>query len=131
MLRTGGTLVLSDHVTDSDPISARHHEAIERARDGGGPTLIEANTFRFHGHVFGDPDAYMDEHEKAAWVAKDPVPLFRAWLIAAKHATEAQLAEMEAANSAEIDAAVEFALASAYPEVAELRRDIFKDEVPA
>ncbi|KAE8761353.1 thiamine pyrophosphate-dependent dehydrogenase E1 component subunit alpha [Paraburkholderia madseniana] len=120
-------------VDGNDPIAMHRvaREAIERARDGGGPTLIEANTFRFHGHVFGDPDAYMDEHEKAAWVAKDPVPLFRAWLIAAKHATEAQLAEMEAAHNAEIDAAVEFALTSAYPEVAELRRDIFKDEVPA
>jgi pyruvate dehydrogenase E1 component alpha subunit len=81
--------------------------------------------------VFGDPDAYMDKDEKAAWMAKDPVPLFRAWLIAAKHASEAQLAEMEAAHNAQIDAAVEFALASDYPDVAELRRDIFKDEVLA
>jgi pyruvate dehydrogenase E1 component alpha subunit len=120
-------------VDGNDPIAMHRvaREAIERARDGGGPTLIEANTFRFHGHVFGDPDAYMDQHEKAAWVARDPVPLFRAWLIAAKHATEAQLAEMEASHNAAIDAAVEFALASAYPDVAELRRDIFKDEVLA
>jgi pyruvate dehydrogenase E1 component alpha subunit len=120
-------------VDGNDPIAMHRvaREAIERARDGGGPTLIEANTFRFHGHVFGDPDAYMDQHEKAAWVAKDPVPLFRAWLIAAKHATEAELAEMEAEHNAAIDAAVEFALASAYPDVAELRRDIFKDEVLA
>ncbi|MFP3563094.1 thiamine pyrophosphate-dependent dehydrogenase E1 component subunit alpha [Paraburkholderia sp. SIMBA_030] len=120
-------------VDGNDPVAMYRvaREAVERARDGGGPTLIEANTFRFHGHVFGDPDAYMDQHEKAAWVAKDPVPLFRAWLIAAKHATEVRLAEMEAAHDAAIDAAVEFALASAYPDVAELRRDIFKDEVLA
>ncbi|TDY27024.1 pyruvate dehydrogenase E1 component alpha subunit [Paraburkholderia sp. BL6665CI2N2] len=120
-------------VDGNDPIAMHRvaREAIDRAREGGGPTLIEANTFRFHGHVFGDPDAYMDQNEKAAWVAKDPVPLFRAWLIAAKHATEAQLTEMEANHNAEIDAAVEFALSSDYPDVAELRRDIFKDEVLA
>ena len=120
-------------VDGNDPIAMHRvaRDAIERARNGDGPTLIEANTFRFHGHVFGDADAYMDQHEKAAWVAKDPVPLFRAWLIAAKHATEEQLAAMEAGHTAEIDAAVEFALSSEYPDVAELRRDIFKDEVLA
>ncbi|PTB18866.1 pyruvate dehydrogenase [Trinickia symbiotica] len=120
-------------VNGNDPIAMHKaaRDAVERARNGGGPTLIEANTFRFHGHVFGDADAYMDKHEKAAWIAKDPVPLFRQWLIDAKHATEAQLAAIEADHEAQIDAAVEFTLSSEYPDVAELRRDIFKDEVLA
>jgi pyruvate dehydrogenase E1 component alpha subunit len=120
-------------VNGNDPIAMHKaaSEAVERARSGGGPTLIEANTFRFHGHVFGDADAYMDKHEKAAWMAKDPVPLFRKWLIEAEHATEAQLAAMESDHEAQIDAAVEFTLSSEYPDVAELRRDIFKDEVLA
>ncbi|APA89574.1 thiamine pyrophosphate-dependent dehydrogenase E1 component subunit alpha (plasmid) [Paraburkholderia sprentiae WSM5005] len=120
-------------VDGNDPIQMHKaaHEAVERARNGAGPTLIEANTFRFQGHVFGDPDAYMDKHEKAAWLAKDPVPLFRQWLIDAKHATEEQLVAMEAEHEAQIDAAVAFTLSSEYPDVAELRRDIFKDEVLA
>lgn len=120
-------------IDGNDPIAVylTGREAIQRARDGGGPTLIEANTFRFHGHVFGDADSYMEKGEKEAWMAKDPVPLFRNWLISAKHASEEQLTTMEAGISLLIDEAVEFALNSAYPDLAELRRDIFKEEVPA
>lgn len=120
-------------VDGNDPIVMYHtaKDAIERARNGGGPTLIEAKTFRFHGHVFGDADAYMDKGEKDAWVAKDPVPLFRNWLIATGNASEDELATIEAAAESEIDEAVEFTLASPFPDVAELNRDIYKDEVRA
>ena len=62
-------------------------QAIERARAGQGPTLIEAMTFRFEGHVFGDADTYMAKGEKEAAKARDPVPRFRAWLIEHGHAT--------------------------------------------
>jgi pyruvate dehydrogenase E1 component alpha subunit len=106
-------------------------EAIERARNGGGPTLIEAKTFRFQGHVFGDVDGYMDKGEKDAWIAKDPVPLFRAWLIATGNASEDQLATLEATIERDIDEALEFTLSSPYPDIAELSRDIYKDEVSA
>ncbi|OAI94783.1 MULTISPECIES: thiamine pyrophosphate-dependent dehydrogenase E1 component subunit alpha [Pseudomonas] len=120
-------------VDGNDPVAMYHaaREAVERARAGQGPTLIEAKTFRFHGHVFGDADAYMDKGEKDAWMAKDPVPLFRAWLIATGHASETELADMEALIAGEIDEAVEFTLNSPYPDLAELKRDIFKDEVTA
>ena len=70
-------------------------------------------------------DGYMDKDEKKGWMASDPVPAFRAWLIANGHATEAELAAIEAAIDQEIDEAVEFALSSAVPDVAELRRDVF------
>jgi len=120
-------------VDGNDPVAMYNcaKEAIERARNGGGPTLIEAKTFRFHGHVFGDVDAYMDKGEKDAWIAKDPVPLFRAWLIATGNASEDQLATLEAAIERDIDEALEFTLSSPYPDVAELNRDIYKDEVSA
>ncbi|SEI52263.1 thiamine pyrophosphate-dependent dehydrogenase E1 component subunit alpha [Pseudomonas sp. NFACC07-1] len=120
-------------VDGNDPVAMYNcaKEAIERARNGGGPTLIEAKTFRFHGHVFGDVDAYMDKGEKDAWIAKDPVPLFRAWLIATGNASEDQLATLEATIERDIDEALEFTLSSPYPDVAELNRDIYKDEVSA
>lgn len=120
-------------VDGNDPVAMYNcaKEAIERARNGGGPTLIEAKTFRFQGHVFGDVDAYMDKGEKDAWIAKDPVPLFRAWLIATGNASEDQLATLEAAIEKDIDQALEFTLSSPYPDVAELNRDIYKDEVSA
>jgi TPP-dependent pyruvate/acetoin dehydrogenase alpha subunit len=121
------------HVDGNDPIAMWQAagEAVRRARAGEGPTLIEAMTFRFHGHVFGDADAYMDKAEKAAAIDRDPVPRFRAWLIENKFSAEADLQAMESAITHEVDDAVEFALASPYPDLAELRRDVYAEELPA
>lgn len=120
-------------VDGNDPIAmyGAAREAIERARSGRGPTLIEANTFRFFGHVLGDNDAYMEEGEKSAALARDPVPLLRSWLLAAGLATEAQLSAMESGIEKEIDAAIEFTLASPFPDPSELRRDVFAEEISA
>jgi TPP-dependent pyruvate/acetoin dehydrogenase alpha subunit len=120
-------------VDGNDPFDmyAHAHAAIERARAGEGPTLLECKTFRFMGHVFGDTDAYMLEGEKAAHMEKDPLPLFRAKLIASGVATEAQLVEMQTAIEAEVDDAIEFAMACEFPGVEELRRDVFAEEIPA
>jgi acetoin:2,6-dichlorophenolindophenol oxidoreductase subunit alpha len=118
-------------VDGNDPFEmyATVHEAIERARNGEGPTLIEAITFRFWGHVFGDDDKYMTKEEKAAAWEKDPLPAFKAHLIEKKVATEAELDEMQAKIVAEIDDAVEYALASEFPSTDELRRDVFATEI--
>lgn len=105
--------------------------AIARARAGEGPTLIEALTFRFHGHIFGDADGYMDPAQKAAAMEKDPVPAYRAWLLEQGHAGEAQLQDIDSAIASEVDAAVEFAMSSPYPELAELRRDVYEQEIAA
>jgi acetoin:2,6-dichlorophenolindophenol oxidoreductase subunit alpha len=120
-------------VDGNDPVAmyAAAHEAITRARAGDGPTLIEAMTFRFFGHVFGDADKYMDKAQKAAAIAADPMPMFRAKLIADGIASEGHLAKIEADHEAAIDDAVEFALASPFPEVDELRRDVFAKEMAA
>jgi TPP-dependent pyruvate/acetoin dehydrogenase alpha subunit len=120
-------------VDGNDPLAmyAAAQEAVDRARAGQGPTLLEAVTFRFFGHVFGDADAYMKKGEKDAAMARDPVPAFRAWLVQNGHAGEAQLAALEGAIEKEIDAAVDFALSSPTPELAELHRDVFADEVTA
>jgi len=121
------------HVDGNDPLAVYTvaKQAVERARAGGGPTLIEAQTFRFFGHVFGDMDGYMRKGEKAAAMARDPVPAFRSWLLQHGHASEAELAALEAAIEREIDAAVEFALNSPAPDLAELRRDVFAEELSA
>ena len=115
------------HVDGNDPIAmyGAAREAVERARAGEGPTLIEAMTFRHHGHVFGDADRYMDKAYKADWVAKDPYPAYRATLIADGLATEDQLAGFEADAEAQIDEAVAFALDSAFPGLDQLSTDVF------
>jgi pyruvate dehydrogenase E1 component alpha subunit len=113
-------------VDGNDPLAMHEaaRAAIERARAGDGPTLIEAMTFRFYGHVFGDQDPYMDKEEKAQAIAADPVPLYRAWLIEQGHASEAELSEMEAALGSQISQAIEKALAAPWPDVSELGKDV-------
>jgi pyruvate dehydrogenase E1 component alpha subunit len=116
-------------VDGNDPFEmyAAAHDAVARARDGEGPTLIEALTFRFHGHVFGDSDSYMTKEEKAEAIARDPVPAFRARLIADGTASDEQLVAMEAEIDAEIEEAISYALGCAFPAVEELTRDVYAD----
>jgi TPP-dependent pyruvate/acetoin dehydrogenase alpha subunit len=116
---------------DPEEVYATTREAVERARTGEGPTLIECMTFRFFGHVFGDADNYMDKARKKEAMDADPYPRFRAKLIALGDATEEELADIEAGVEKDLEAAVAFALASPFPDVAELRRDVFADEVAA
>ena len=95
---------------------AHVHAAIERARAGEGPTLLECKTFRFLGHVLGDDDFYMTKEEKAAAMAADPLPAFRARLIAEGHASEdAARRKMQADIEAEIADAQEFGMNSPMP----------------
>jgi TPP-dependent pyruvate/acetoin dehydrogenase alpha subunit len=119
-------------VDGNDPLAVytAASAAVIRAREGDGPTLIEAMTFRFHGHVFGDADAYMAPGEKEAAMARDPVPRYRAWLVEGGVA-DSELAALEAAIEREIDEAVAYALDSPLPDVAELRRDVFAEELAA
>jgi acetoin:2,6-dichlorophenolindophenol oxidoreductase subunit alpha len=131
--RAAGYQIPGVTVDGNDPLAvyAAAREAVERARAGEGPTLIEAKTFRFFGHVFGDADGYMQKGEKDAAMARDPVPRFRAWLIEQGHATEAELSAIEAQIGKELDDAVEFAITSPSPSLDELERDVFAKELVA
>jgi len=102
--------------------------AIERARAGEGPTLLEAMTFRFRGHLLGDDGHYIPKAEFEAAVAADPLPRYRAWLLAQGHATEGQLAAIEAANESAFEEAVAFGLDSPFPPVSELSTDVIAME---
>lgn len=118
-------------VDGNDPVAMYlvAKQAIDRARKGGGPSLIEAVTFRFCGHVLGDADAYMAKGEKEAAMARDPVVSFRTWLMEKGHANREELDEMEHIIEREIDEAVQFALNSPDPDTSELRRDVFAAEL--
>jgi len=114
-------------VDGNDPIAMWNvaNEAVQRARQGDGPTLIEARTFRFFGHVLGDMDGYMEKGEKDFAMSRDPVPLFREWLVKQKHSSEDDLTAMEASLDSELKDALEYALESPYPDVSELTCDVF------
>lgn len=116
---------------DPEAMYSAFAEAVARARAGEGPTLLECMTFRFFGHNFGDDDSYIPPAQKAAAMEADPVPRLRARLIADRVATEEELAAIEADIEAQIDDAVEFALASPWPEPDDLRFDVFETEIAA
>jgi pyruvate dehydrogenase E1 component alpha subunit len=120
-------------IDGNDPVEMWQYanEAIVRARAGEGPTLLECKTFRFCGHLLGDDNKYMDAGELDAAKAIDPLPIFRQKLLDAGIATEAQLEEMKAAIDAEVQEAIDFAMASEFPPMDELRRDVFAQEIPA
>lgn len=120
-------------VDGNDPVAMWNaaREAIERARSGEGPTLIEAVTFRFNGHNMGDDGHYIPAEEMEAARARDPMPRLRARLIDGGQATEGDLQLMASEIEAEIADAIEFALGSAFPATDELRRDVYAEEIAA
>ena len=92
--------------------------AVERARGGHGPSLVEVVTYRFNEHSEGlrlGTD-YRNAEEREAWMKRDPVKLFRARLIADGVATEEELSQLEAEVQAEVEAAYQFAAESPFPE---------------
>jgi pyruvate dehydrogenase E1 component alpha subunit len=119
------------HIDGNDPVAVygAAREAVERARGGGGPTLIEARTFRFNGHLIGDSGEYIPKAEYAAAVDSDPFPKYRGWLLAQGHAGAAELDEIDAAVRREIDEAEAFALGSPLPDAAEVKRDVYAHEL--
>ena len=114
---------------DPDEMYGAAKVAIERARAGEGPTLIEAMTFRFNGHILGEAGHYMDKDIYADAQAKDPMPVLRARLLSEGIATEADLAEIEQDADSRIVAAIDAAMAADFPDVAELKRDVFAEEI--
>lgn len=119
------------HVDGNDPVAmhAAAKEAIERARNGGGPTLIEAMTFRFCGHIIGDDSHYIPEEEMKEAVANDPLPRYRQWLIDNEHASEDKLLAIEEGYAKEIDAAVEYAYSCEPTDPVEIKRDVYAHEL--
>jgi TPP-dependent pyruvate/acetoin dehydrogenase alpha subunit len=91
-------------------------QAIERARSGGGPTLIECKTYRWYGHSEIDPAKYRAPEEVEYWKAKDPIANMERYLSERKLWSDQWKQELVAGFNKEIDEAVEFAENSPYPE---------------
>lgn len=89
--------------------------AVDRARGGGGPTIVECKTYRLRGHYVGDPESYRKADEVAEWRDKDPIRRFGEELEKRKTVTRDDIAAMQAAAQTAIDDAVRFTAESPAP----------------
>jgi acetoin:2,6-dichlorophenolindophenol oxidoreductase subunit alpha len=105
-------------------------EAVDRARAGGGPTLIEAMCYRMMGHFFGADFSYMPPEHLEEMKAADPLPRIRKLMLEHQF-TEGELDALVARIDAEVEEAVSFALDSPLADPAEVRRDVFEEEIAA
>lgn len=112
---------------DGNDVLAVHKaakEAVSRARKGKGPTLIECKTYRHKGHSRFDPAKYRAEPEVEEWMARDPLVLFKRYLLQ-KGMPEELFKKIEDQIDIEIDEAVEFATTSPFPGPEEALDDVW------
>ena len=100
-------------------------EAVERARQGGGPTLMECKTYRYMGHSRFEPAGYRSKEEVAEWKKRDPIPMFRQTLISRFQASSADFEKIDFEVSREMEEAVAFAERSPDPGPEDYRKYIF------
>ena len=111
---------------DVELVYATARRAVDLARRGGGPSLIEMKTYRHGGHSRADPGKYRPDEEVEAWLARDPLKLYREQLLAT-NVEEAALVELENAAQAEVDEATEIAKKSPPPDEGIATIDVWAD----
>ena len=113
---------------DVRAVQAAATKMVERARRGDGPGFLLLNTYRFRGHHVGDiaREYYRSKHEEQRWVAeRDPLALHAAWLVSEGLADQATLDRLQREVAAEMDAAVEFALNTPFPDPKRVDEDVY------
>ncbi len=102
-------------------------EAAARAREGDGPSLIEAVTYRFRGHSMSDPVEYRSKREERIWLERDPIKNLRKKLLTERGQDEVHLKEIEAEVEDVIEDAVRFADESPEPRLEDVGKHVYVD----
>ena len=106
-------------------VEAAARAAVAAIRDGGGPQFLECRTYRFRAHSMFDAQRYRDKAEVAEWMQRCPIDALRQRIEAADLLDAQALSDIEAAVTAEIEAAVAFAEAGSWEPVEDLARDVY------
>ena len=116
-----------ERIPGNDPqaIFMAAQEAVARARDGGGPTLLELETLRMEGHFMGDAEQYRSEAEREGLAALDPIVRTRAQLIEAGELTEQDAQAIHADAASRVEAAIAKAKADPLPAAEDALRNVF------
>ncbi len=114
---------------DAIAVRAAVGRAVERARSGGGPTLVEAKTYRYYDHqgVKGLRKTYRTQEEVEAWKERDAIKLLEARAVTEGLVTEAEFATVWAEVDADIAESVNFAEASPFPDLADFALNVYSD----
>ena len=100
-------------------------EVVDKVRNGDGPALIEATTFRFQGHSMADPAKYRESSEVDEWKKKDPVESFPNYILSKNIASQAEIDEVKKMVNDEMVSAVKFATESSEPDLNSLDKDVY------
>ena len=111
---------------DPDDVFLTASAAIDEARSGGGPSLIEAVTYRSGGHSRADPAKYRSVEEVEAWNRRDPIPMYHHRLLSLG-VEEGRLSTIEREVAGAVDEATEFAKAGREPGEATLMTEVYAD----
>ncbi|TMC43869.1 MAG: thiamine pyrophosphate-dependent dehydrogenase E1 component subunit alpha, partial [Chloroflexi bacterium] len=111
---------------DADVIYETARQTIGKAREGGGPSLVEALTYRHGGHSRADPAKYRPDAEVREWLSRDPVKRYRERLLATGVA-EPEVSEIETRAQQKVDAATEEARQGAPARIDEIERQVWSD----
>ncbi len=100
-------------------------EAVRRAREGKGPSLVECKTYRFEGHWVGDPIVYRGKEEVDEWKKKDPILNFRKYLLEQHITNREELDDIASQAQKEIKEAVAFAKESPFPDTSNAKEYVY------
>jgi pyruvate dehydrogenase E1 component alpha subunit len=117
--------VVTVDCNDTIAVYAATRGAVERARSGGGPTLIEAKTYRYKGHSKSDKQRYRTKEEVQEWQEKDPIGRLSRQMMEAGLLTDAELTALEQRVADEIQAAIEYAQASPDPDPGSILEGVY------
>ena len=114
-------------VKDNEPLEMYRisKEAVERARKGKGPSIIEIETYRYLGHFQGDPELYRPKEEVPALRMKDPIVRLKKHMLRENMVISGEIQALEHEIFKEVDNAYDFAVHSEYPEPEEALEDVF------
>ena len=109
---------LPGHIVDGQDVLAVYEHsvrAVERARSGDGPTVLECRTYRYKGHARFDPASYRPKTEVEEWIKRDPIKLWSLALIQSGMVSEEELKSITTSVKRQVDTAVKFATQSSSP----------------
>jgi acetoin:2,6-dichlorophenolindophenol oxidoreductase subunit alpha len=131
VLARGAAFGVPSESADGQDVRAVHAVAarlVDRARQGQGPSFLLCNTYRYSGHHVGDinREYYRSKNEEQEWkTRRDPIKLFSDWLLGERLTDAAALARIESEVRAEMQAAVDFAIAAPFPKPEEAEQDVY------